>query len=459
LWLGWRDSLAQISYLELILMRFLLLVARWKVAALLIVGGCSRGQPVAEIRPASPSAASSTQTSVEQGLQPVETDWPTWRGASGAGIATGSAPGEFSATKNVVWSVEVPGKGHASPTIWGDQIFLATADDAQQTMSLVSFDRKTGRSRWTCVLHEGGFMHVHSKNTQASPTAACDGKHVYWSAMVKDAIWLSAVTLAGQIAWQTEVGPFVSMHGYGSSPVLYNDLIIIQGDSNGPGWLAAVNKETGKIHWRVQRGSGASFATPAIAHVAGKAQLLLHGQDKVVSYDPASGDKLWESDGPATVCANTMAWSEDLVFASGGYPQQNTWAIKADGSGQIVWRKNWKCYVPSILVAGELLFVPQDNGVLHCVDAATGKEHWSKRLGGDLTSSPVLADGKLYVTSEDGKTFMFLASKNFQDISAGDLGDRCYSTPTIAGGRIYIRTYSKLFCIGDDRVELPASGE
>jgi outer membrane protein assembly factor BamB len=145
------------------------------------------------------------------------------------------------------------------------------------------------------------------------------------------------------------------------------------------------------------------------------------------------------------------------VFASGGYPQQNAWAIKADGSGTIVWRKNWKCYVPSMLVDGERLFVPQDNGVLHCVETATGKELWSKRLGGDVTSSPVLAGGNLYVTTESGKTFVFRSSNKLEEISQSDIGDRCYATPTVSGGRIYLRTYSKLFCIGDDQAHGPTS--
>jgi len=191
--------------------------------------------------------------------------------------------------------------------------------------------------------------------------------------------------------------------------------------------------------------------------VAGQAQLLLPGQGKVVSYNPSSGDKLWECEGPATFCANTMCASGDLVFASGGYPQQNTWAIKADGSGTIIWRKNWKCYVPSMLIDGERLFVPHDNGVLHCVEAATGKELWSKRLGGDLTSSPVLAGGNLYVTTETGKTFVLKSSNKLQEISQNDIGDRCYATPTICDGRIYIRTYSKLFCIDEGRSVAGAS--
>ncbi len=417
-------------------------------AYLVFMTGCGAGEPVPEIRPVY-VAAGADESATAASLEPADTDWPCWRGIDGTGIAKGSAPLEWSATKNVVWSVPLPGKGHASPTMWGDQIFLAVADEAQQSMSLVALDRQTGKERWTCPLHSGGFMHVHSKNTQASPTAACDGKHVFWPAMVKDAIWLSAVTLDGKIGWQTEVGPFISMHGYGSSPVIYRNLVIVQGDSNGPGWLAAVNKETGKVHWRVQRGSGASFATPAVADVAGKTQLLFHGQDKVISYNPATGDKFWECEGPATVCANTICWAGDLIFASGGFPQRNVWAIKADGSGAIVWRKSWQCYVPSMLVDGDRLFVPQDNGLLNCVRASTGQELWSTRLGGDVTSSPVIADGKLYVTTESGKTSVFRSTDKLEEISASEIGDRCYSTLTIAGGRIFLRSYSKIFCIAD----------
>jgi outer membrane protein assembly factor BamB len=449
-------------------MRFLR-AAIGKAAFAGLLAGCG-GEPVAEIRPpaainaaaageAAAGEAGATGSETNADPQPADTDWPVWRGAAGTGIATGPAPTEWSATKNAAWSVPVPGKGHASPTIWGDQIFLATADEVKKTMSLVSLDRQSGQTRWTCPLHEGGFMHVHSKNTQASPTIACDGRHLYWVAMVKGAIWLSAVTLDGKIAWQSEVGPFVTMHGYGSSPVLWKNLVIVQGDSNGPGWLAAVNKETGKTHWRIQRGNGASFATPAVAEVAGKWQLLMHGQDKVISYDPATGDQLWECEGPATVCANTMCWSGDLVFASGGYPQQNVFAIRADRSGTIVWRKKWKCYVPSMLIDGELLYVPQDQGVLLCVDAKTGKEHWSKRLSGDVTSSPVLAGGNLYVTTETGKTSVFRSSKNLVEISESDLGERCYTTPTIVGERIYIRGYSKLFCIAGQPKASAAAGE
>jgi outer membrane protein assembly factor BamB len=238
------------------------------------------------------------------------------------------------------------------------------------------------------------------------------------------------------------------MHGYGSSPVLHKGLVIVQGDSNGPGWLAAVNGETGKIHWRVQRGDGANFCTPLVAHVAGKPQLLLHGQGKVVSYNPDSGDQLWDAEGPATYCANTMCASGNLVFASGGYPERNVLAIKADGSGQVVWRKSIKCYVPSMLVDDDRLIVPQDDGVLHCLEAATGKEIWTKRVGGDLTSSPVLANGHLFVSTESGKTAIFQSSRRGTKVRENENGEACYATPTFCGGEIFVRTRTKLICVG-----------
>ncbi len=430
------------------------------VSGLIVVAGglgCSRAAPVAEIRPVSTRAPATDGEAgdgegdaASSAIEPAATDWPNWRGADQTGIALSDAPTTWSATKNVIWSADVPGKGHSSPTVWGDKVFLATADEGAKTMSLLAFSREKGDLLWTCPLHQGGFMHVHGKNTQASATAACDGKQVYWIAMVQDAIWLSAVTVEGKKAWQTEVGPFVSMHGYGSSPVLYKGLVIVQGDSNGPGWLAAINAQTGETHWRVQRGNGASFGTPVIVEITGKpSQLLLSGQDKVISYDPLTGDKLWECAGPSTVAANTMCSRGDLVFASGGYPQRNVFAIKADGSGEIVWRKPWKCYVPSMLVDGERLVIPQDDGVLHVVEAATGKELWTKRVGGDLTSSPVLAGGKLYVTTEAGKTVVFGSTAKSAEVATNDNGDRCYATPTICGGQIFLRTHSKLLCIGE----------
>jgi outer membrane protein assembly factor BamB len=424
----------------------------WRGVWLLVAAtcpACGSNSPVEEIHPSPGATAAVPQDSTAETIEPSPDDWPCWRGVKGDGIAVGTAPTHWSATKNVLWKVEIPGQGHASPIVFGDRVFIATADEQQQTMKLLCYGREDGAQQWERQVHEGGFMHAHNKNTHASATPACDGHHVYWVAMVNDAIWVSAVSVEGELVWQAEAGPFVSMHGYGSSPVLYKNLVIVQGDSNGPGWLAALNKETGKIHWRVKRDHGASFATPSIARLRGQDQLLLSGHDKVVGYDPLTGEEIWRADGPASVTANTMAWSETLLFASGGYPQRATWCLTSD-KGAVVWKKNWKCYVPSMIVQGEQLIVPQDDGIVHCVEAATGKEYWNKRLGGDLTASPVLADGKLYFTTEMGKTIVLKSGKHIEVIAENDLGQRCYATPTICGGRIYLRTFSQLYCIGEN---------
>jgi outer membrane protein assembly factor BamB len=152
-----------------------------------------------------------------------------------------------------------------------------------------------------------------------------------------------------------------------------------------------------------------------------------------------------------------MVWSGDLVFASGGYPERSVMAIKADGSGEVVWEKRIKCYVPSMLIDGERLLVPEDDGILHCLEAATGKELWKQRLGGSVTSSPVLADGNLFVTNEEGTTFVLKSGAKFDSVGENSVGDRCYATPTICGGRVYLRTYGKFFCIGDEAA--PAGSE
>ena len=194
--------------------------------------------------------------------------------------------------RTVVWQADVPGRGHATPSIWGEQVFVATADEGQQTKSLLCYDRPSGALVWNREIHRSGFMHIHSKNSQASATPACDGRHVYCAFMVNEGIWLNAVDLAGQIAWQQKAGDFRSKHGYGSSPLIYKSLVIVAADNDGGGFLAALHSESGKIAWKIPRERSASFGTPVLANVAGREQLLLSGQSSVISYNPVTGEEL-----------------------------------------------------------------------------------------------------------------------------------------------------------------------
>ncbi|HIN95496.1 MAG TPA: serine/threonine protein kinase, partial [Planctomycetes bacterium] len=261
-------------------------------------------------------------------------DWPCWRGSALNGMATGEAPPtNWSREENLRWQIELPFSGHASPTVVGNQVFIAAADEAEETQYVFSYDRSTGAEVWRSVIHQKGFMYKHSKNSHASATPASDGSRLFAVCMIQDGIWVTALDLEGKQLWQTKAGPFRSRHGYGSSPVLYKSLVIVAGDGNGGGFLAALHRKTGKLVWRVQRSHQASFCTPVIARIADQDQLLMSGQKEVISYNPATGKPLWKSSGPATTTANTLVWNDQLVFASGGYPQRSIMAIKADGSG------------------------------------------------------------------------------------------------------------------------------
>jgi hypothetical protein len=414
----------------------------------LAICGCG-GTPVDEI------TAAANAASGEPLPTPSENDWPWWRGISLDGKTSAqNLPTEWSPAQNVIWQADVPGSGHASPTIWGDQVFISTADEAAEVMSLLSYDRPTGRQRWKVDLHSGGFMHRHGKNSHASATPACDGRQVYVPHMVQDALWVSAVDLQGRLAWQTKAGPFSSQHGYGSSPALYQSLVIVCGDNPGSGFLAALDRASGKIVWRVRRESGGNYATPMVCEVAGRQQLLIGGTGVVSSYNPDTGERLWYCDGPSQVMACTMAFGKDLVYASGGYPEKEILCIRADGSGDvtdthIVWRSTQGvAYVPSPLLVGDALYVLSDNGVLTCFEAQTGKVRWRERLGGDFSASMVLAGELGFVPDEDGVTHVFRLGEKFQHLGKNNLGDGGFASPVICGDRIYLRTSSKLYCVG-----------
>jgi outer membrane protein assembly factor BamB len=391
-------------------------------------------------------------------VRAAEGDWPWWRGPRGDGRSDEPQPPlEWSTSKNVVWQAEVPGKGHASPIVVGQRVLVATADELAKQQMLLCFDRETGQEAWRTVVHEGGFMRAHGKNTQASATPACDGQRVFAAFINSGALHVTAVGVDGQIAWQKQAGAFQSEHGYGSSPALYKSLVIVCGDNAGSSFLAALDRETGDLVWRVARerpGGHGNYATPVIAQVTGKPQLLLAGHGKLTSYDPATGDLLWSCKGPAEVAACTVACSDELVFASGGYPEKEILAVRANGSGDVtgthvVWRASkGVTYVPSPVYDQGRLYVINDQGVASCFDAADGQVLWEKRLGGNFSASPLLAGGKLFATNEKGVTHVLEAAATFKKLGENTLGDSGFATPAVAGGRLFLRSGGRLYCIG-----------
>lgn len=389
------------------------------------------------------------------------TDWPAWRGPARNGIAPTVAqpPVEWSRTNNVVWKADVPGRGHGSPSVCGKRVFLAAAEESAGLQSLLCFDRETGKQLWKTVIHRGGLSKKgNRKASQASATPACDGKQVYINFLNRGAIHTTAVDLDGNRLWQTKVADYVVHQGYGASPMPYGNLVLVAADNKGGGAVAALDRSTGKIVWKVARPKTPNYSSPIVLNVAGKDQLLFTGCNLVSSFDPRSGEKNWEIKGATTECVTSTVTDGRVIITSGGYPRNHVAAVRADGSGKILWNRKVRVYVPSMVMHDRHLYAVTDGGVAICFDSTTGEETWKQRLGGKFTSSLVLAGGNLYATNERGKTFVYKAdSESYKPVAQNQLGDQVYSTPAVSGKRLFLRVAERhdgrrqevLYCLGE----------
>ena len=371
-------------------------------------------------------------------------DWLTWRGPNANGIAVNgqSVPVNWSETDNVVWKTSVPGRGHSSPTVVGDRIVLTTADG--QSQSVVCFDRGNGKKLWQTTIHQGGLPpQIHTKNTHASPTVACNGELLFASFNNSNSVSLTALNLDGEQVWQKNAGPYQPnkyKFGYAPSPLLYDSLVIVASEYDGKSFLVAYQQETGTEAWRIPRPKLISFSSPIVGHVAGRDQLLISGCNAVSSYDPKTGRQLWTTKATTQATCGTMVWEDDLVFASGGYPDKETVAVKADGSGIVVWRNREKCYEQSMLVTGGYLYAVNDNGIAFCWRAKDGREMWKQRLGGAVSSSPTLVGDTIYCANEAGTMFVFKANpQKYEAVARNQLGTETFASPAICGDQIFIR--------------------
>ncbi|QDU41626.1 outer membrane biogenesis protein BamB [Symmachiella dynata] len=390
-----------------------------------------------------------------------EADWPWWRGFQRNGIAPDgqSPPTTWSKDENVIWKAPIPGRGHSSPTVVGDRVFITTADEEQQTQSVICFDRETGNQLWKTDVHTGGLTDKgNKKSTQASSTVACDGERLFINFLNNDAVYTTALTIDGKKLWQKKVTDYVVHQGYGSSPAIYGSVVIVSADNKGGGAIAAFDRESGELTWKHKRPSEPNYASPIILNVAGKDQVIFTGCDLVSSYDPLTGKQNWEVEGATTECVTSTPTDGNLVFSSGGYPKNHVSAIRGDGSGEIAWENKTRVYVPSMLVIDGHLYAVSDKGIVYCWKSDSGEELWKKRIGGPFTSTPVLAGGRLYATTEDATTYVVTVSpEGLENVSKNQLGDETYATPAICGNRIYMRVVETvdgerremLYCLGE----------
>lgn len=369
-------------------------------------------------------------------------DWAWWRGPSYMGEANAERPYplEWDETKNIAWRTDIAGRGQGAPIVVGDRIYLATCDEGRGSQTVIALERQSGRMVWTKEVHASGAMLKNAKSSGASGTIACDGERLYINFANSDQVLLTALSLEGSIVWQTQICEYQIHQGYGASPLLRGDLVFAVADTKGGGAIVACDRRTGDVVWKRERPSNPNYPSPVIFNIGGREQLILTGCDMVISLDPRSGETIWQKEGSTTECVTTTVTDGVHVYTSGGYPKNHLAALRADRQGELAWETNDRLYVPSLVIRGEYLYGVLDAGIAVCWEAATGREKWKQRLGGDFSASPVLAGNRIYATNEVGKTYVFEANpERFTLLASNSLGNETFATPTLCDGKIYLR--------------------
>jgi outer membrane protein assembly factor BamB len=384
-------------------------------------------------------------------------NWPCWRGPRLDGTSQEQGvPVHWSATSNVVWQTELPGSGHASPIVWEDRVFTVSAVSETQERLLLCLDRRTGKLLWRQTVFTAPFERKHSLNSFASSTPATDGKLVYVAFLDRDQMFVAAYDFAGHRRWIARPGFFASVHGFCSSPILYQDKVILNGDQDGDSYLVALSRADGRLLWKTPRENHTrSYCTPLIRDLAGCPQMVPTGDKCVASFDPGTGHRRWVIDGPTEQFVASPVYSErcGLLLITGGYPDHHILAIRPDGAGNvtqthIVWRTTrGAAYVPSPIIEGEYFLVISDSGVAHCFAARTGELVWTERLG-EEHASLVSAEGRIYFLNDKGVMNVVQAGPRFLRLAQNNIGEKCFASPAVSHGQIFLRGERHLFCIG-----------
>lgn len=370
-------------------------------------------------------------------------DWPWWRGPhhNGTANAESGLPYDFSDASAVKWSADIPGRSHGSACVSGDSVYIAVADEEEQTQSIYCYDRETGKKKWNSLVHKGGFTQkTNKKASWASGTPACDGERVYINFINGDAVYTTALDLGGKQVWQTKITDYIIHQGYGSSPAIYENLVLVSADNKGGGAVCGLDRKTGAIVWKHKRAEFPNYASPVVLEAAGKKQLFLTGTEKATSLNPLTGEVNWEIDGATTECVSTTVTDGTHIYSTGGYPKNHVAAIEADGSGKIAWENNTRVYVTSLLEKDGYLYAVMDAGIAVCWDAATGEEKWKTRLNGTFSGSPTMVTDGFYAVNESGELFIVEANPEGPEILGPEkIADENFSTPSICGKEIFLR--------------------
>jgi outer membrane protein assembly factor BamB len=402
-------------------------------------------------------------------------NWPGWRGPHGDGSshdANVATQWNGSTGENILWKVPIPGTGHASPIVWENRIFLVACLNETQERVLMCLDRTDGRLLWQRTVFRGPLETKHALNSYASSTPATDGELVYVTFLEVDGrtvpapnvgtprpitpgrMLVAAYDYEGNQKWLVRPGEFVSAHGYCSCPVLYKNLVIINGDHDGDSYILALDKQSGKTVWKTPREHKTrSYVTPIIRESDGRTQMVFSGSKRIVSMNPDDGSLHWYVEGPTEQFVASMVYDGKQFYMAAGFPTHHVMAIRPDGKGDVTkshvaWEvTNAKCYVPSPVIVNGYLIVADDRGTANCFKTQTGERLWLDRLGRQFSASLVTAGGLVYCPSEDGQTIVLRPGPTLDVVAKNPLGEPCYASPAISDGQLFLRGERHLFCV------------
>ncbi len=408
-------------------------------------------------------------------------NWPQWRGPAADGISEEKGfPLDWGPERNILWKAELPGLGTSTPIVWGDSVFVTSqvGDGPTEGRSqdfpdsnrarksghggkvqfvVQSFARTDGRLLWEYKMNaEGNLPATHTKHNLASPSCVTDGTLLYaWFGNGQ----LVALTLRGKVAWSRHIGkeyaPFDVLWGHGSSPVLYRDTLVLLCEHPGGGYLLGLDKATGKERWKAERGKERrSYSTPFLVSGEKGDELIINTSDRVEAVDPLNGRVIWYAGEPNRVPVPSAVYHEGVVYTSRGNFGSPYMAIRMGGRGDVSsthveWEvKAGAPYVSSLLYYQGLIYMATENGIVSCIDSATGKTIWKDRFGGAFTASPVAAEGHIYLVNEDGDAFVLQAGREEKILARNHIPERTLASPALSLGQIFLRTDDHLIAIG-----------
>ncbi len=385
-------------------------------------------------------------------------NWDRFRGPNGAGQSDDTGiPTKWEPT-NFLWKQPLIGVGHSSPVIWQGRLFITSADPKTGAQIVAAFDVKNGAPLWEKRFDADSY-HMNGLNSYASSTPAADADHLYVMWLKAGRVVLAALTHDGNEVWRRDIGPFEEVHGFGKSPVVVGDLVCVANDSQAESAVVAVDRKSGAVRWHVPRESGiTAFATPCVLDELAKEKVLLavSTASGLTAFDAATGKIAWQGlkNELTQRCVSSPIVAGGMVLVSCGQGGNGKVLVAArpgdhDHEPQQVYQLQQSIpNVPTPIVAGDLLFLWHDRGIVSCYDLPTGRQNWRERVGGDYHSSPIRIGNRIYCVSRNGEVVVLAADRQFQVLARNELNEACHATPAVANGRLYLRTETSLICVG-----------